>query len=156
MMNRKNPAIKRILADVKELDRHPSSRYHAAPLEENMFEWHFTIRGPSETPFESGIYHGRILLPSDYPFKPPNIVFLTVTNDLALTEYNYIVGTFEESIYYIYFKLCNSFSLQKNGRFEVGTKICLSISAYHEETWQPAWGGMFIIAQLTFLIFRFV
>jgi ubiquitin-conjugating enzyme E2 J1 len=30
---------------------------------------------------------------------------------------------------------------QKNGRFEVGTKICLSISAYHEETWQPAWGG---------------
>jgi ubiquitin-conjugating enzyme E2 J1 len=31
-------------------------------------------------------------------------------------------------------------SSQRNGRFEVGTKICLSISAYHEETWQPAWG----------------
>ncbi len=30
--------------------------------------------------------------------------------------------------------------MQKNGRFEVGTKICLSISAYHEESWQPAWG----------------
>ena len=23
----------------------------------------------------------------------------------------------------------------------MGTKICLSISAYHEESWQPAWGG---------------
>ena len=70
-----------------------------------MFEWHFTIRGPADSPFERGVYHGRILLPAEYPFKPPNIVFLT-----------------------------------ENGRFEVGTKICLSISAYHEESWQPAWG----------------
>ncbi len=23
----------------------------------------------------------------------------------------------------------------------MGTKICLSISAYHPEHWQPAWGG---------------
>ena len=77
-LNQRNPAIKRILADVKELATHPSSRYHAAPLEENFFEWHFTIRGPPETAFEGGIYHGRILLPSEYPFKPPNIIFSTV------------------------------------------------------------------------------
>ena len=30
---------------------------------------------------------------------------------------------------------------QPNGRFEVGKKICLSISAHHPEHWQPAWGG---------------
>jgi ubiquitin-protein ligase len=77
-MNHRNPAIKRILADVKELERHPSSSYHAAPLEENMFEWHFTIRGPSETSFAEGIYHGRIIFPADYPLKAPDIVFLTV------------------------------------------------------------------------------
>lgn len=105
MMNHRNPAIKRIMADVKELHKHPSSRYYAAPLESDIFEWHFTIRGPEDTPFAGGIYHGRIILPAEYPFKPPNFVFLT-----------------------------------KNGRFEVGTKICLSISAYHEESWQPAWG----------------
>jgi ubiquitin-conjugating enzyme E2 J1 len=104
-MNPRNTAIKRIMADVRELERHPSPRYFARPLESNMFEWHFTIRGPTGTAFEGGVYHGRILLPADYPFKPPNIVFLT-----------------------------------KNGRFEVGTKICLSISAHHEESWQPAWG----------------
>ena len=28
---------------------------------------------------------------------------------------------------------------QPNGRFEVGKKICLSISGYHPETWQPSW-----------------
>ena len=28
---------------------------------------------------------------------------------------------------------------QPNGRFEVGKKICLSISGHHPETWQPSW-----------------
>ncbi|KAL0591728.1 hypothetical protein ABG067_000870 [Albugo candida] len=42
-----------------------------------MFDWHFTLRGTRDTEFEGGIYHGRILLPADYPFKPPNIILLT-------------------------------------------------------------------------------
>merc|ERR1719204_1643015 len=29
--------------------------------------------------------------------------------------------------------------LTPNGRFEVGKKICLSISGHHPETWQPSW-----------------
>jgi hypothetical protein len=29
--------------------------------------------------------------------------------------------------------------LQPNGRFEVGKKICLTISAHHPESWQPSW-----------------
>lgn len=48
----KSPGVKRILADVRELQKHPSSRYHAEPLESNMFEWHFTIRGPKGSEFE--------------------------------------------------------------------------------------------------------
>lgn len=47
-------------------------------LQENIFEWQFAIRGPSETEFEGGIYHGRIQLPSEYPFKPPSFMLLTV------------------------------------------------------------------------------
>ena len=42
------------MADVRELEKHPSYRYHAAPLEENFFEWHFTIRGPAGSDFEGG------------------------------------------------------------------------------------------------------
>ncbi|KAK5103001.1 hypothetical protein LTS08_003804 [Lithohypha guttulata] len=30
--------------------------------------------------------------------------------------------------------------LTPSGRFEVNREICLSISGFHEETWQPAWG----------------
>merc|ERR1711862_703666 len=66
-----------IQADVRELALEPSDRYHAAPLEDDMFEWHFTIRGPEGTEFEGGYYHGRILLPPEYPFKPPHGIFTT-------------------------------------------------------------------------------
>ncbi|CAH8357134.1 unnamed protein product, partial [Eruca vesicaria subsp. sativa] len=44
---------------------------------ENIFEWQSSIRGPADTEFEGGIYHGRIQLPADYPFKPPSFMLLT-------------------------------------------------------------------------------
>ncbi|CAM9401979.1 unnamed protein product, partial [Hapterophycus canaliculatus] len=112
-VNIKNPAIKRIHADVRELMKDPSDQYHAAPLESNLFEWHFTIRGPPATEFEGGVYHGRIILPPMYPFRPPDIVFNT-----------------------------------PNGRFSTGMKVCLTISSFHPEHWQPAWGIRLILEAL--------
>ncbi|KAF3039236.1 hypothetical protein E8E11_001115 [Didymella keratinophila] len=78
--NTKNPTIKRILKEASELSVSPSSDYHAEPLEDNIFEWHFTIRGPeSPSAYAGGIYHGRIILPPQYPLRPPNFRFLTPT-----------------------------------------------------------------------------
>jgi hypothetical protein len=34
----------------------------------------------------------------------------------------------------------NIYFLTPNGRFEVGKKICLSITGFHPEFWRPAWG----------------
>ncbi|CAK1361970.1 Ubiquitin-conjugating enzyme E2 J1 [Cercospora beticola] len=73
----KNPTIKRILKEASELANSPSSDFHAAPLETDLFEWHFTLRGTSDSPYEGGIYHGRIVLPPAYPLKPPSFRFLT-------------------------------------------------------------------------------
>ncbi|CAL0334456.1 unnamed protein product [Lupinus luteus] len=75
--NLKNPAVKRILQEVKEMQSNPSHDFMSLPLEENIFEWQFAIRGPRETEFEGGIYHGRIQLPAEYPFKPPSFMLLT-------------------------------------------------------------------------------
>ncbi|XP_050219360.1 ubiquitin-conjugating enzyme E2 32 [Mercurialis annua] len=75
--NLKNPAVKRILQEVKEMQSNPSDDFMSMPLEENIFEWQFAIRGPSDTEFEGGIYHGRIQLPSEYPFKPPSFMLLS-------------------------------------------------------------------------------
>lgn len=102
--NFKNPAVKRILRELKEIQQDSNPDIVAEALEDNIFEWLFAIRGAWGTEFEGGIYHGRILMPAEYPFKPPAFVMMT-----------------------------------PSGRFETGTKICLSISSYHPESWQPSW-----------------
>ncbi|KAF9087510.1 Ubiquitin-conjugating enzyme E2 32, partial [Mortierella sp. AM989] len=65
------------MQEARELVREPSTDFAANPLDTDIFEWHFTIRGPEETDFEGGLYHGRILLPNNYPFAPPSLMFLT-------------------------------------------------------------------------------
>ena len=101
-----NPATKRILQEARELSRNPSPYHTAAPLDDsNLFEWHFTLAGPPDSPYASGVYHGRIILPPTYPMRPPMFRFLT-----------------------------------PSGRFEINRDLCLSMSGFHEETWQPAWG----------------
>lgn len=74
--NLRSPSVKRLMQEAKELNQ-ATEQYHAQPLEDNLYEWHFTIRGTPETEFASGVYHGRIMLPTEYPMKPPSIVLLT-------------------------------------------------------------------------------
>eukprot|EP00189_Rhodosorus_marinus_P010731 CAMPEP_0184740676 /NCGR_PEP_ID=MMETSP0315-20130426/3680_1 /TAXON_ID=101924 /ORGANISM="Rhodosorus marinus, Strain UTEX LB 2760" /LENGTH=304 /DNA_ID=CAMNT_0027210485 /DNA_START=160 /DNA_END=1074 /DNA_ORIENTATION=- len=109
-------ALKRIMQEVMEMEAEmekPNCMFAAKPLETDVFEWHFSIKGPELTSFEGGVYHGRILLPAEYPFKPPEIIMLT-----------------------------------PNGRFECGARICLSVTSFHNETWQPSWGIRTILTAL--------
>nr|CAD7260163.1 unnamed protein product [Timema shepardi] len=123
--NTKSPAVKRLMREACEL-KDPTEEYWARPLEDNLFEWHFTVQGPPETDFNGGIYHGRILLPTEYPMKPPNIILLTLANTLVVLSSTAEDGEIEVLI-------------SPNGRFEINKKICLSISGHHPETWQPSW-----------------
>lgn len=83
--NSRSPAVKRLMKEAQEL-KDPTELYAAQPLEDNIFEWHFTIRGPSDSDFDGGLYHGRILLPADYPMKPPSITFLTTNGRFKTNE----------------------------------------------------------------------
>ncbi|KAF8352367.1 non-canonical ubiquitin conjugating enzyme 1 [Amanita rubescens] len=76
-LNKNNAAVKRIMQEARELGNDPCTDYTAAPLENDIFEWHCTLRGPAGTEFEGGLYHFRILLPAEYPFRPPSILMLT-------------------------------------------------------------------------------
>ncbi|KAI1821554.1 ubiquitin-conjugating enzyme/RWD-like protein [Xylaria intraflava] len=75
--NTKSPTIKRILREAAELSNSPSPDYTASPLESDLFEWHFTLRGPPKSAFAEGLYHGRIVLPPAYPLSPPSFRFMT-------------------------------------------------------------------------------
>ncbi|ETW85473.1 hypothetical protein HETIRDRAFT_424744 [Heterobasidion irregulare TC 32-1] len=76
-LNKNNSAVKRIMQEARELAADPSTDYDAAPLEDNIFEWHCTLRGPPGTDFAGGLYHARVMLPAEYPFRPPSIMLLT-------------------------------------------------------------------------------
>ncbi|OLN95451.1 Ubiquitin-conjugating enzyme E2 J1 [Colletotrichum chlorophyti] len=75
--NSKSPTIRRILREAQEMSNSPSPDYTATPLESDLFEWHFTFRGPPNSSYSEGIYHGRIVLPPTYPLRPPSFRFLT-------------------------------------------------------------------------------
>jgi ubiquitin-conjugating enzyme E2 J1 len=70
--------LKRIQTEYSMLLSDPPERFVAYPMNDDLFNWHFTISGAEETEFENGIYHGVIKLPTNYPMKPPSIMFLTV------------------------------------------------------------------------------
>jgi len=98
--NSKSPTIKRILREAQELSSSPSPDYHAAPASDSdLFDWHFTLRGPPSSAFAGGIYHGRIVLPPTYPLRPPMFRFLNpsgrfeVNREICLS----ISGHHEES-----------------------------------------------------------
>ncbi|KAI1768049.1 UBC-like protein [Hypoxylon sp. FL1150] len=76
-INSKSPTIRRILKEAAELANSPSPDYAASPLETDLFEWHFTLRGPPRSCYEEGLYHGRIVLPPTYPLRPPSFRFAT-------------------------------------------------------------------------------
>ena len=97
-------SARRIAAEVRDLAK-PSHRFTARPVrDDDLREWHFTLRGAPDSDFAGGLYHGRIQLPADYPLSPPSFYFIT-----------------------------------PSGRFETGVKICLSMSAFHPESWSPTW-----------------
>ncbi|KAF5324683.1 hypothetical protein D9611_004362 [Ephemerocybe angulata] len=83
-LNKNNSAVKRIMQEARELANDPCTDYHAAPLEDDIFEWHCTLRGSPGTEFEGGLYHFRILLPAEYPFRPPSIMMLTPSGRFEL------------------------------------------------------------------------
>ncbi|KAJ6621522.1 UBC-like protein [Mycena sp. CBHHK59/15] len=70
-------AYKRLTKEYVAMQKEPPPFVWAAPDEKNILTWNFLIRGPSDSPFAGGEYHGVLQFPAEYPFKPPGIKMLT-------------------------------------------------------------------------------
>ena len=66
-------AQKRIMIEYKELLKDPN--YFFSVQLNTIFNWDFIMIGPDDTLYEGGIFKGKVIFPSSYPHKPPQIRF---------------------------------------------------------------------------------
>lgn len=71
-------AVNRIKKEIEEIKKEPPSNCSAGPInEDNLFDWHASIVGPSNSPYAGGLFNLSVSFSEKYPFKPPKIKFIT-------------------------------------------------------------------------------
>ena len=50
---------------------------YAEPNESNYRHFYVKIAGPSQTPYEGGMFEAELYLPDEYPMVPPKVLFRT-------------------------------------------------------------------------------
>ena len=68
---------RRIIKETQRLLQDPVPGITAIPSEENVRHFQVSIEGPSDSPYEGGIFHLELFLPEGYPMDPPKVLFKT-------------------------------------------------------------------------------
>lgn len=72
-------ALRRLQKELVEIRDNPPENCTAGPvdMDDSMFHWQATLQGPEGSVYENGLFYLNIHFPSEYPFKPPRIRFIT-------------------------------------------------------------------------------
>lgn len=70
-------AMRRIIKEFQVLDTEPPLPCSANSVDEDLFHWLVSMRGPKGTPYSEGVFDLEVRFPLDYPFAPPKILFNT-------------------------------------------------------------------------------
>ena len=79
-------ATKRLNRDMKLIISDPIPSIDVALNEDDILDWNFVIHGREGTPYEDGVYHGRLVFPPTFPLGPPKILFLTPNGRFKVHE----------------------------------------------------------------------
>ena len=69
--------LPRLRKELANIIKNPPSNCSAQMVNDNYFHWKAQIFGPEGTPYYGGIFNLEINFPTEYPFKPPKVSFLT-------------------------------------------------------------------------------
>ena len=68
----------RLMKELSEVSKEDSSGVVAKPVREgDLRHLRGTINGPLETVYEGGVFDIDIVIPKQYPFEPPKMMFIT-------------------------------------------------------------------------------
>ena len=70
-------ATNRLKQDFLRLNKDPVPYVRAVPLPNNILTWHYVVTGPENSLYEGGYFHGKLVFPKEFPFKPPAIYMIT-------------------------------------------------------------------------------
>uniref|UniRef100_A0A7S2WUS3 E2 ubiquitin-conjugating enzyme n=1 Tax=Rhizochromulina marina TaxID=1034831 RepID=A0A7S2WUS3_9STRA len=68
---------RRLTKELGDLGTEPVDGCDVGPADENMYNWKAMITGPAGTPYEEGLFEVDIVFPTEYPFKAPQVKFIT-------------------------------------------------------------------------------
>lgn len=70
--------MSRIKKEYQDLQKEASSNsVHVKMVDDDIRHWKGTIEGPMDTCYQGGVFTVDIVIPNDYPFKPPKMKFDT-------------------------------------------------------------------------------
>jgi ubiquitin-conjugating enzyme E2 N len=68
---------RRIIKETQRLLSEPAPGISASPSEDNLRYFNVMILGPSQSPYEGGVFKLELFLPEEYPMAAPKVRFLT-------------------------------------------------------------------------------